>query len=217
MLNRLANIATVVIALCAITVAATSLRQRSGPAARGPGADTVRVSNWPDLLRYGHSMGPENARVTIVEFGDYECPYCAAAEPQVEAFLASTPSVRFVFRHWPLLGHRFAAPAARAAECAGQQQRFWEMHRTLFASHDSLGLIPFPMLARRAGVPDSAAFSRCLADSKSLVQIDAGRADAHNAGADGTPTFIVNGLRIATALDTAFLRRLVTQAQVAAH
>jgi protein-disulfide isomerase len=149
----------------------------------------------------------------VVEFGDYECPFCAAAAPEVERFLAThATQVRFVYRHWPLAGHKFAKPAARAAECANAQGRFWEMHHQLYASHDSLGLIPFSEIAKRAGVVDLDRFAVCARDTTPLPAIDAGRGDARQAGAMGTPTLFVNGLRLSTGLDTALIGRLIAAA-----
>jgi protein-disulfide isomerase len=211
-LNRAANVATIVVAVCATLATASLLtgaganRERARPAAR---PDSVKVPNWEKYLVGGHSRGPANALVTILEFGDYECPFCARYAAKVDSILAAYPAeVRFVYRHWPLPNHRFAYPAARAAECAHHQERFWQVHDLLYAKRDSLGIISFSEFGRRAGVPDARAFDACLADSKPVPVIEQGIRDAQASGGTGTPTLIVNGLMIRRA-DSAYIARLL--------
>src|SRR5919205_1460664 len=87
-----------------------------------------------------HVLGPSDARVTLVEYGDFECPHCAAAYPVVRELLASFEGrVRFAFRHFPIaISHDHAQKAAEASEAAAVQEKFWEMHDLLFQHQDDL-------------------------------------------------------------------------------
>jgi protein-disulfide isomerase len=98
-----------------------------------------------------------------------------------------------VFRHWPLAHHRFAYPAARAAECAAAQGAFASFHDAVFKNQDRLGLKTFTALAAESGVADLNAFDRCSADSLPVLAIDEDVAAAKAIGGTGTPTIVVNG------------------------
>jgi protein-disulfide isomerase len=155
------------------------------------------------LLISGRRIGPEQPLINILEFGDYQCPACGFFEKSVRAFRAQHPSeVALVFRNWPLPYHPFAYPAARAAECAGNQGRFTEFHDWLYSHQDSLGSISFDSLAQRLGVNDLALFHACNA-AQSVSRIDADSAVAHILGSSGTPTVVINGRRwlVAPTLD----------------
>jgi protein-disulfide isomerase len=140
-------------------------------------------------------MGPQGAKVTILEFADFECPACRQFEPTLRAARAKYPSdVAVVFRHWPLPYHHFALPAARAAECANAQGRFEAMHDLLYARQDSLGLKSFASFAADAGVADTAAFDVCNRSGGPVMALAADTTDARQLGGRGTPTVVVNGL-----------------------
>jgi Na+/H+ antiporter NhaA len=143
-----------------------------------------------------HIRGPVNAPVTLVEYGDFECPYCGRAEPVVRELVhAFGDDLRFVFRHLPLADvHDHAELAAEASEAAAEQDRFWEMHDLLFAHQDAL---IFPDLVRYAGELglDVERFRNDLTSRRhgSRIARDVRGADA--SGAVGTPTMFVNGRR----------------------
>jgi protein-disulfide isomerase len=101
--------------------------------------------------------------------------------------------VAFTFVHFPIPGHRFAIPAARAAECAEAQGRFSEMRTLLFAKQDSLGLKSWDAFAEEAKVPDEEQFSKCVASAAPLPRVDAGVAIGEKLRISGTPTMIING------------------------
>jgi len=210
--DKLANVATVIVALCAVAVAGSTF-SRHGSADRPGGAegeDTVRVANWADLQKHGQLLGQASAPITVVELGDYECPYCAEAAPVLDAFVKNHASqVKLIYRHWPLKGHKFSRQAAQAGECAAEQGRFWAMHRELFAGQDSIGVRPFSRFARMAGIPDSVEYGACIARHDTLAAISLGSADASRAGATGTPTLVVNGLRLRAGSDTVLLHDVV--------
>ena len=143
-----------------------------------------------------HAQGSATAPVTLVEYGDYECPYCGQAYPIVKAVLKTLgPRVRFVFRNFPLSEmHPNASNAAEAAEAAGAQGKFWEMHDTLF-EHQS-ALRPRDLVAHAAALGlDS---DRLAAELKSHTHAPRVKEDFMSgvkSGVNGTPTFFINGER----------------------
>lgn len=157
----------------------------------------VLIGGEDSLAATGYRRGAANPIVTIVEFADFECPFCKSfAEGDLAEFLAkNVDAVRLVYRYWPLPMHRFAYPAARAAECAGGQDTFWPMHDALYESQDSLGLLSFHDLAQRAGVPDLAAFDSCYSTPGRLQVVDRDAVVAEGIGGRGTPTIVINGWR----------------------
>jgi protein-disulfide isomerase len=143
-----------------------------------------------------HIRGPVDAPVTLLEYGDYECPYCGAAYPIVNAILAQAgDGLRFVFRHFPLTTmHPHAELAAEAAEAAGAQGRFWEMHDTLFENQQALDPQSLPAYAAAIGLD----VPRFVGDLGSHVHADKVREDflsGVRSGVNGTPTFFINGVR----------------------
>lgn len=143
-----------------------------------------------------HIRGPLNAPVTLVEYGDFECPYCGRAEPVVrELVQAFGNDLRFVFRHLPLADvHEHAKLAAEAAEAAADQDRFWEMHDLLFAHQDAL---IFPDLVRHAAELglDVERFRADLTSRRHGARIARDLRGADASGAVGTPTMFINGRR----------------------
>ena len=139
------------------------------------------------------SKGPANAPVTIIEFSDYECPFCKRAEPTVEQVVAAYPDkVRLVYRHYPLPFHKSARPAAEAAACANAQGKFWEYHAKLFQNQNQLGADKLAAYADEVGL-DKAKFSDCLAKKPYTAAIDKDLADGQKVGVNGTPAFFING------------------------
>jgi protein-disulfide isomerase len=143
------------------------------------------------------SLGPKAAAVTIVEFADYQCPFCHQAQLAVEQILKRYDGkVRFVHRDFPLESiHPRATPAARASRCAGEQGKFWEYHRGLLASPTSFDEAD---LKRRAGVLglNQTTFATCLAQPGGEKAVQEGLADGQRLGVSATPTFFVNGRRL---------------------
>jgi protein-disulfide isomerase len=143
-----------------------------------------------------HVLGPATAPVTLVEYGDYECPYCGAAHRSLEQVLGVMGNdLRFAFRHFPLSQiHPHAYQAAEAAEAAGAQGRFWEMHDLLFEHQDRLGLRD---LIAYAGALDLD-LERFVTDLRGHAYAGRLREDflsGVRSGVNGTPTFFVNGIR----------------------
>lgn len=173
----------------------------------------VFLENWEQFSVRGIRVGPDLAPVQIVEFVDFECPFCRSFYDRVEDLAGRFPgSVSTVYLHYPLTSHRFARAAARAAECGDAQHRFAEMVRDLFAGQDSFGLKPWTAYASAAEVADTADFSRCMASPEEHPRIGSGIALAESIGARGTPTVIVNGWRFFSPPSAAELASVVEKA-----
>lgn len=160
-----------------------------------------------------HALGPSHAPVTLVEYGDYECPYCGRAHPVVtEIKNRLGDGLRFVYRHFPLSEiHPYAALAAQAAEAAGAQKRFWEMHDTLFTHQDRLQLPDLVQYARLLGLN----IGRFETELISGVHVDRVTQDflgGVRSGVGGTPTFFINGVRHLGSFDLPVLLRAILDA-----
>lgn len=141
-----------------------------------------------------HAMGPVHAPVTIVEYGDFECPNCKQAAPAVKLLLERFAGrVRFVYRHFPLEEvHPHALLAAEAAECAGGQGRFWEMHDLLFDHQDHLKLKHLHAYAERLQL-DTARYTAEMDDHVYLQRVREHIESGRHSGVRSTPGFFVNG------------------------
>ena len=146
--------------------------------------------------KHDHIRGPENAPVTLVEYGDYECPYCAAAHLIVkEAQKVMGDNLRFVFRHFPLTQiHPHAEAAAEAAESAGARHRFWEMHDLLYENQQMLDPEHLLGFAEQLGL-DTARFARELQRHVHHDRVREDFTSGVRSSVNGTPTFFINGLR----------------------
>jgi protein-disulfide isomerase len=145
-----------------------------------------------------HSLGPAEAAITIVEYGDYECPDCLNAVPIMEEVRQSLGDrLRFVFRHFPQNSiHPHASVAAEAAEAASEQGKFWEMHRELFRHQKELEEIDFSHLALTLGV-ELYGFENSRNVEKYRKRIAADYESGVRSGVHGTPTLFINGRRYA--------------------
>ena len=138
----------------------------------------------------------KNAPVTIVEWSDFECPFCVRFYTQtfgkIEEEYINTGKVKFVYRDFPLSFHQNAQKAAESAECAGEQGKFWEMHNLLFEKGVSGGVGSFKQYAKEIGL-DSGEFNDCLDSGKMASEVSKDFSDGQKAGIQGTPGFIING------------------------
>ncbi|MFY9578221.1 MAG: Na+/H+ antiporter NhaA [Gaiellaceae bacterium] len=163
-----------------------------------------------------HIRGPEEAPVTLVEYGDFECPYCGQAEPTVRELLTDFGDLRYVWRHLPLNDvHPNAQLAAEAAEAAGDQDAFWEMHDLLFQHQDALRPSDVIGYAEQLGL-DTERFTATLDGHADAARIAEDVDSADLSGVSGTPTFFVNGRRHAGAYDIQTLTTAVRTARARA-
>ena len=160
-----------------------------------------------------HHVGPADARVVVVEYGDFECPNCKQAAPAVEMLLKRFEGrVCFAYRHYPLEDvHRHALQAAEAAECAGAQDRFWEMHALLFENQQALEIAHLRAYAQRLGL-DMERYEREMVEHVHLERVRRNIDTGHKSGVRATPGFFVNGRR----QDVSFGLRLLFDATEAA-
>lgn len=139
------------------------------------------------------AQGPEQAPITIVQFSDYQCPYCQRSEGAVQDVLSRySGKIRLVHRDFPLEGHTRAFPTSRAAYCAGEQGRFWEYHRGIFLKPSDLSDEDLKRRAGELGL-DAAAFGTCLASDRHDATIRGAFEQGVSLGVTGTPTFFING------------------------
>jgi protein-disulfide isomerase len=156
-----------------------------------------------------HVRGAENPRVTVVEYGDFECGYCRRAEPTAQDLLDRHPDVAFVWRHLPLTDiHPNALRAAEAAEAADAQGAFWPMHDLLLDRENGLGIADLERYAEQIGIDPE----RFLEDLQSRAYADRVQSDINSAdrsGAAGTPTFFINGQRHDGGIDLESLSKAI--------
>ena len=143
-----------------------------------------------------HIQGSKSAPVTLVEYGDYQCPYCGMAYPIVKSLQhALGKQLRFVFRNFPLSdSHPYAQHAAEAAESAGAQGKFWEMHDALYENQEALEDHDLISYAEQIGI-DSHQLAQDLEDGAYKARVREDFRSGVRSGVNGTPTFFVNGRR----------------------
>ena len=151
-----------------------------------PPRQTIAAGNSP-------ARGPANAPVEIVEFSDFQCPFCLRAHPTVDQVLKTYGDrVRFVYRNYPLPIHPNARPAAEAAACAAEQGKFWPYHDRLFSTPGHLTDTELKQDAVDLGL-DAPRFNSCVDSHKYKALVDADQHDGEEAGVNGTPAFFING------------------------
>lgn len=142
-------------------------------------------------------LGRADAPVTIIEFTDLQCPYCARHAlqtfPELKRRYIDTGQVRYTSRDMPLPFHAFAAPAAVANRCAGEQNRFWEFREAVFAAQSELGQAPYARIAAELGL-DGEQFAACLRDPRPAAAVRADLELARRHGITSTPTFVIGRL-----------------------
>lgn len=192
-------------------VAGVSAFYRSSESAAVATAAPVPVENWNELKEGATPLGAAEAQVTIVEFADFQCPYCANMVRTLDAIESEHPGrVAVLFRHFPLTSiHPHAYEASVAAECASRQGRFAKFYRLLFGSQHSIGVTPWSTFARQAGVRDTLAFNECVSANQTRERVDHDVQLARRLGLNGTPTLIVNGQLYQSALAPNELERIV--------
>jgi len=159
--------------------------------------EIVRLTRTVD--ERDHIIGPQAAPATLVEYGDYECPYCRQLHPIIHEMMKRMDGLRFVYRHFPISKlHPYALRAAEAAEAAGAQNRFWEMHDVLFEKDQPLDDAHLARSARKAGL-DMERYSREMAEGVYAGKVDeAFKSALYGDGVTGTPTLYLNDVRLSS-------------------
>jgi protein-disulfide isomerase len=170
--------------------------QQSEVADRRSPARLTQIADWRRLAADGLILGAKTAPVTIVEFGDFQCPACRRFHQSVKSVMNKRPGlVQLVFVHLPLKTHPFAFQAAMGAECANAQGRFSAYADAVFSRQDLLASQPLIAFASNAGVPDLPRFERCIFESEPRTRVERGRSIADSLGFQATPTVLINGVR----------------------
>jgi protein-disulfide isomerase len=193
--QRFLDGAVVVATICSLAFSGGYLWRHSEAAQRKRDTSALHaISNWRDLSSEGHRTGSPTPAVTLTVFTDYQCPGCRQFEATLEEIERRHPKdLAVIRRHFPLMRiHPFARVGAIAAECAADQERFAEFHRTVYANQDSIGLLGWDRFASRSGVRDTVKFGRCLSDSTHVSIVDRDIAAGERLALPGTPSFLVN-------------------------
>ncbi len=219
--ERLERTATAALTLCAVGMTLMVARREFWPRRTGGRAPSVThpIANWPAVAAEGHRVGSGTARVTLVEFADFQCPVCGtfARGALRSARIRYGDSLAVVFRHWPLPYHPLAYSAAHAAECAGAQGRFTEFADALFDQQDSLGVKSFADFAADAGVADLRQFVACGSTNDKVPSVERDMKAALALRSHGTPTIIINGEMLNGVPDSIQLDALIRKAFVKLH
>ena len=159
--------------------------------ARAP-ADTLPSA--PIDVSKDQFKGARNARVAVIEYSDFQCPFCGKFDkdtyPQLVKDYVDTGKIKYVWRDYPLDFHRNAEKAAEAARCAGEQGKFWEMHDRLFANQEAIAATDLPKHAEALQLNRSS-FVECLESGRYTADIKRSIADANGSGISGTPSFLI--------------------------
>ncbi len=158
--------------------------------------------------------GDVDAPVTIVEFSDYECPFCGRyfeqTQPQIIKEYVNTGKVRLVYRDFPLDFHQNAQKAAEVAECAGEQNKYWEMHDKLFENQQALSVDNSKKYAKELGL-NTNQFNECLDSGKMTSEVAKDLQDGQVVGISGTPGFIINGKLVSGAQPFTVFKQIIEQ------
>lgn len=179
-------------------------------------AGSIRVLDAPTDTSAGNddakspSVGSKDATVTIVEYSDFECPFCKIVQPTLKEVLSIYEGkIRLVFKHLPSDGHRHSMVTARAATCAAEQDRFWQYHDAVFATVDR-SPDALKMLAQNLGLATDR-FQTCLSSQRSLTQVVRDAGNARNLGINSTPSFVINGRIVSGAISLTEFRRIIDE------
>ena len=157
------------------------------------------------------AMGPKGAPIEMIEFSDFQCPFCFRVQPTLEKVLSTYgDKVRFVYRNYPLPSHPNARPAAEAAQCANEQGKFWPYHDRLFGDPRKLSDADLKQAAVDLGL-DAAKFNACVDSHKYKARVDADMQAGDAAGVNGTPAFFINGRQISGAQPYEVFKQLIDE------
>jgi len=192
------SVAMIILLLCALLTTGVVLQRYFLGSSAAAEFQAKYIDSWRMDAKAGLLIGASNAKVQLLEFADFECPFCGSFHKALKSLEQKYPKqLALTFVHFPLPGHRFAMPAARVAGCAGEQGRFEAMHEQLFEGQDQFGLKPWDDYATAAGVPDLATFDVCIKRTDPISRVEEGKALGAKWDVKGTPTIIINGWKLA--------------------
>ena len=176
---------------------------------------TVTISLEPPRQKVeiaGHAAkGPQTAPIELIEFSDFQCPFCQRANPTVEQVLKTYgDKIHFVYRHFPLPNHPNARPAAEAAACANEQGRFWPFHDELFGNPGKLSDADLKEHAVKAGL-DASRFNACVDSHQFKSEVEKDIKEGNEAGVSGTPAFFINGRALEGAQPFEAFKRVIDE------
>lgn len=210
------NLLTGTLAVCAVIVTAAVARREFFPAPivdpQLAAARPRHVDGAERLANQGHVLGEPTAPIKLVEFSDFQCPYCKQFYAAVEELQRRHPGkVALVYRHFPLRIHPLALPAAVASECAALQGRFESYYSLLFEHQDSIGTTSWQTFASRAGVPNLGAFELCRTTDAAKARVEADIRAAATIGTTGTPTLVLRDEVLGMALPVDSLEKWISR------
>lgn len=184
--------------------------EQYGAETSGQGGANVSTQTYNIATNDDPAVGAANPLVTIVEFGDFQCPFCLKSYPIIRALVTKySQSVRLVFRDFPLEDiHSEAKLAAQAGYCANLQNLFWPLHDKLYQNQDKLNRDAIIALAEQAGVKKND-FLQCLDSAEAVKEVEQDQRDGLLAGVAGTPTWFINGYRVAGVIPEDIFEKIV--------
>lgn len=204
-----------VVILCAVAYVLVQpgsiLRTRYGAWKQERARKRLLSTNWPAFVQGSSRLDVGTARVELIEFADYQCPFCKAVHPALESLLARDENVGIVFRHYPLPLHPAAEGAARASICAEAQGRFREMDMQLFSTSEWQRDTNWVREAVVAGVADTSLFSKCLTSGATSARLTADIALGNELRLNGTPAFVTRTSVAQGAMSSSQLLHLLAQ------
>ena len=191
--DRFLILITAVLSVVAVGVTVANARHAAVRSSPRPSVPWDTVENWQQVAAHGHRMGAAHPKLTIVMFSDFQCGACANLAPRLKQLRATHgDSLAVVLRHFPLEGHPLAFDAARASECAAEQNRFEAFHDLLFSQIKTLASKTWRDYAVEAGVGDLRAFQACFDSDRPSRLVEADLSAGRELGVLATPTLLLN-------------------------
>lgn len=188
------DVAAGILAVCALVVTGLLVKRELFPSVTTAAPAIQTIADWSEYAAAGQRMGPAQAPVTMIEFSDFQCPFCRMLAMRIDSLQHLYPGqIAVVYRHFPMADiHPHAVGAALASECAGQQHRFEQYYRLLFSKQDSIGRVDWIHFAVEAQVPDTVTFAQCVRDSVTVTRVREDMAAGSALGVTGTPGLLIN-------------------------
>lgn len=213
--DRLLNVCLVLLAICAIITTAITVDRFyfSKPLFAKSDANIVEVDDWKSYGLVGNRYGSDNAKVTIVEFTDFGCPFCKKMlSPLRESIAPYLDEIVVVYRHFPLGLAEYGTLAANVSECGASQNKFEEIREVLFENRALVDSQKWDSIAFLSNISDRDDFTNCIFDSRYKERIDRDIEAGKRLGVQGTPTYLINNKKVTGAITKEQLSELITDA-----